>query len=202
MQSPPILWPSEKTPSNEVAAVKDLYAHLTGLQFNVEAWDAGLQLYLLSIRRPHDVERDVARRWRFVAGHECVMQLWHLKHRLNNIRGIKVKKCPSLASCIDFVRLRAAAKALSQAFPGIEELRHAVAHAGEFEAEPEVHAPDGMFALTKLGEDGQFSAPFRGQVYQLDISEQSLRTLTEVVEECFGAFRGAAEALETEGHLE
>jgi hypothetical protein len=44
MQAPPLLWPSTATPLGEFKAVKDLYAHLMGLMYNVEAWDAGLQL--------------------------------------------------------------------------------------------------------------------------------------------------------------
>ena len=91
---------------------------------------------------------------------------------------------------------------LSDYFPGIEFLRHAIAHQGENEAFPEVHAPDGKFALTGFREPDRFSAPYRGKLYYLDITDQSLNRITEVVAEYFEAFNAAAIELEKQGHLE
>lgn len=67
MDSAPLLWPSVDTPAKEVAAIKDLYAHLVGLKYSVEAWEAALLLYQIAQRPPTSISRAVASRWRFVA---------------------------------------------------------------------------------------------------------------------------------------
>ena len=202
MLSPPLLWPSAVTPSAELEAVKNLYAQLTGLKYNVEAWDAGLQLYKLALRRPSQVSRDVANKWRFVAAAECVFQLHHLKKRIEKIRGITVKTCPSLSEFIDSARLRQSAKLFNDYFPEIDGLRDAMAHAGEFDAHPEVHAPDGMFALTGFREEHTFSAPLKRKLYHLAIADETLTRITEVVNILFEGFVLASKMLETQGHIE
>jgi len=202
MLSPPLLWPSVATPRAEFAAVKDLYEHLTGLKYNVEAWDAGLQLDNLAMHPPTDVDRDVAARWRFVAAGECVFQLHHLKKRIEKIRGVMIKKCPSLSDAIDFTKLRQSAKLLNEYFPDIDGLRDAMAHAGEFDAHPEIHAPDGMFALKGFREPHRFSAPFKRKLYYLDITDETLARITEVVVKIFEGFMPASEMLEAQRHVE
>lgn len=202
MLSPPLLWPSVATPRAEFAAVKDLHAHLTGLKYNVEAWDAGLQLYKLAMHPPSEVARDVASRWRFVAAGECVFQLHHLKKRIEKIRGVVIKKCPSLSDSIDSTLLRQSAKLLNDYFPEIDGLRDAMAHAGEFDAHPEDHAPDGMFALKGFREPHRFSAPFKRKLYHLDITDETLARITEVVVKFFEGFMPASEMFEAQGHVE
>ena len=98
--------------------------------------------------------------------------------------------------------MRGARKMLDDYFPDIEALRHATAHKGENEAHPEVHAPDGKYALSGFREPDRFSAPYEGQLYYLDITDQSLQRIIEVVTEFFGAFQVAATELEKQGHLE
>lgn len=202
MLAPPLLWPSKSTPPGEFAPIKDLYSHLTGLKFSIEAWDAGLQLYKLALHPPAQVRRDVASRWRFVAAGECVFQLHHLKKRIEKIRGVKIKKCPSLSGSIDMARLRASAKLLNDYFPGIDGLRDAMAHVGEFDAHPEDHAPDGMFALKGFRKEHTFSAPFKRKIYQLDITDETLARITEVVNMFFEGFVPASQTLEAQGHVE
>ena len=75
----PLLWPSSQTPVAEVAEVKDLYAHLTGLAYSVQAWEAALLLYQTALNPPPLVSRAVASRWRFVACNECALELYHLR---------------------------------------------------------------------------------------------------------------------------
>ena len=202
MPSAPLIWPSLLTPANETEALKDLYAHLAGLQYSIEAWEAGLLLYQMAKRPPPSVSRTVASRWRFVACNECVLELYHLRARLEKIQSVKLRNCPSLRPLIDMSGLRSARKRLDEYFPDIEALRHATAHKGENEAHPEVHAPDGMHALSGFREPDRFSAPYQGQLRYLTITEQSLQRIVEVVEEFFKAFELAAKELEKQGHLD
>lgn len=202
MPRPSLLWPSVLTPAGETAAVKDLYAHLAGLQHSVEAWEAALLLYLTAKNPPPSISRPVANRWRFVACNECALELYHLRARLEKIQSVKLRNCPSLRTWIDRSKLRSARKRLDEYFPDIEALRHATAHKGENEAHPEVHAPDGQYALSGFREPDRFSAPYQGQLRYLDITHESLKRITEVVTEFFGAFELAARELENQGHLE
>jgi hypothetical protein len=198
----PLLWPSLTTPPTEVAGIKDLYAHLTGLMYSIEAWEAGLLLYQTAKQPPSSVSRSVARRWRFVACTECVFELYHLRARLEKIQSVQLRKCPSLRALIDKSKLRSARKKFDEYFPDIEPLRHATAHRGENEAHLEVHAPDGQYALTGFREVDVYSAPYEGQLRNLAITNQSLGRITEVVTEFLSAFEEAAGELEKQGHLE
>jgi len=91
---------------------------------------------------------------------------------------------------------------LDEFFPDIEALRHATAHKGENEAHPEIHAPDGLHALSGFRQPDRYSAPYRGQLYHLDITRKSLERIEEVVSQFFNAFEVVAQELEKQGHLE
>gem|GEM_PF-1186424 len=129
-------------------------------------------------------------------------QLHHLKKRIEKIRGVVIKKCPSLSDAIDSTLLRKSTKLLNDYFPEIDGLRDAMAHAGEFDAHPEVHAPDGMFALKGFREPHRFSAPFKRKLYHLDITDETLTRITEVVVLFFEGFMPASAMLEAQGHVE
>lgn len=197
-----LLWPSIATPTSEIAGIKDLYAHLTGLEYSLQAWEAGLLLYQLANQPPSTISRSVARRWRFVACNECVLELYHLRARLEKIQSVQLRKCPSLRAAIDISKLKIARKKLDEYFPDIEPLRHAIAHKGQNEAHPEIHAPDGQYALTGFREVDIYSAPYEGQLRHLALTNQSLQQITEVVAEYLSAFDAAAAELEKQGHLE
>ncbi|WP_332778286.1 hypothetical protein [Polaromonas sp.] len=182
--------------------MKDLYAHLAGLKYSVQAWKAALLLYLTAKNPPPSITRDVASRWRFVACNECILELYHLRARLEKIQSVKLRNCQSVRAMVDMSRLKDARKRLDEYFPGIEALRHATAHKGQNEAHPEVHAPDGQYALFGFREPDRFSAPYEGQLHYLDITHQSLGRITEIVTEYLGAFKLAARELEMQGHIE
>jgi hypothetical protein len=201
MPRAPLLWPSIHTQSDEIPAVKDLYAHLTGLEYSVQAWEAAFLLYVTAKNPPAPISRDVARRWQFVACNECILELFHLRSRLEKIQAVKLRNCPSIRPHVDMVGLKAARKALDEYFPHIEPLRHAVAHKGQNEAHPELHAPDGQFALYGIREN-RFVAPYEGEYRFLDITQESLQRIAEVVTEYLRAFEPAAKVLELQGHIE
>jgi len=202
MPRSPLLWPSVATPGEEVAAIKTVYAHLAGLEYSVLAWEAALMLYKTAKHPPPSISRSVASRWRFIACNECVLELYHLRARLEKIQSVLLRTCPSLRSLLNASKMRSARKMLDDYFPDIELLRHATAHKGENEAHPEVHAPDGKYALTGFREPDRFGVPYEGQLHYLDITDQSLQRIIEVVREFFGAFQVAATELEKQGHLE
>lgn len=198
----PLLWPSIATPSAEISGIKDLYAHLTGLEYSLEAWEAGLLLYQTAKQPPSSVSRSVASRWRFVACNECVLELYHLRARLEKIQSVQLRKCPSVRAAIDISKLKSARKKLDEYFPDTEALRHATAHKGQNESHPDIHAPDGTYAFTGFREVDVYSAPYEGQLRHLAITNQSLEKINEVVAEFLSAFEAPAAELERQGHLE
>jgi hypothetical protein len=86
---------------DEADAVLDLNANLHGVAFNVEAWSAALELYKFSRSRPDNVDRNLARKWRFIAADQCVMQLYYLRERLKVIKP-QDQGCKTIADVIDF----------------------------------------------------------------------------------------------------
>ncbi|MES2508624.1 MAG: hypothetical protein V4625_01775 [Pseudomonadota bacterium] len=198
----PVLWPSVLTSPEEVGQIKDLYAHLTGLAYSVEAWDAALQLYRTSKNPPSGIPHAIADRWRWIACHECIFELYHLRSRLEKIQSVRLRGCPSLRPYIDMEKIKRARKRLDEYFPDIEALRHATAHKGENEAHPEVHAPDGLYALTGFRKADRFSTPYQGKLRYLDITDQSLKRIVEVITEFVAAFEAPAAELEKQGHIE
>jgi hypothetical protein len=202
MTRAPLLWPSIATPSAEIVGIKDLNAHLTGLKFSIEAWEAGLLLYQTAKQPQLTISRSVARRWLFIGCTQCILELYHLRARLEKIQSVQLRKCPSLHAAIDMLKLRSSRKKLDEYFPDIESLRHATAHSGENESHPEDHAPDGLYALSGFREADVYSTPYKGCMRRLAITNQSLELITKVVEEFFSSFETAAAELEKQGHLE
>jgi hypothetical protein len=202
MVPPPLLWPSLITPANEVAAIKDLHASLWGVAYNVEAWSAALNLFKMAKEPPSSVSPTDARQWKFIASNECVLQLDHLRERLEKIKGHKVHVCQSLSDSIDFDKLRSAPKMLDKYFVGIYDLRCAVAHAGAIDVLPAKHAPESGYLLHGFNEPDRFSAAHNGIVRHLDITDLTLMRIQEIVSEFFLAFAPAASLLECQGHLD
>jgi hypothetical protein len=144
----------------------------------------------------------VTRRWRFIACNECVLELYHLRSRLEKIQAVLLRSCPSLRGLLDGARIRRARKMLDDYFPDVEPLRHATAHKGENEAFPEKHSGDDFPSLTGFREPDRFSLPFEGELRYLDITNQSLQRITEIVNEFFKGFEVAAAELEKQGHID
>lgn len=200
--TPPTLWPSVATPLGEIEHIKELHIQLLAVTYNVEAFQAALLLHQFASARPAQVDRDVARRWVFLAAAECVFQLHHLKVRLAAIKAKKLRPCASIYPLIDVQRAREAAGRLNKLFPDVDALRNALAHAAANGMHPEAHAPNGQFGLTGFAQPGVFSAPFQGVMRSLRISNDTLAQINEVVSDYFLAFVPAAHELARAGHLD
>lgn len=182
--------------------MRNLYAHVFSLTASVENWRAALLLYQASKIPPAAIPRDAARRWQFIAAHECILELYNFRARLAKIQSVLLKQCPSVRPHIDMGLVRDSRKKLDELFPDAEAMRHAVAHKGENEAHPEVHAPDGRLALSGFREPDRYSLPYEGKLRHLDMTDSSLEKLTDVLTMFVGAFSTAARELERQGHLD
>ncbi|MDM0072783.1 hypothetical protein QTH90_00190 [Variovorax sp. J2P1-59] len=202
MLNVPPLWPSVLTPPAEVPAIKDLKANLYGVASNVEAWASALRLYAFAKQKHVAMDRKDFWQWRFIACHECGLQLHHLRERMEKIKGYKLAACPSIAPFVNKGELRIATTLLDKQFPNIDQLRHAIAHAGEFDTLPDGHVPAGDFGLVGFRENDRFSAYFEGELRTLGMTDESLAQITKIAARYLGAFEPAAKALELQGHLE
>lgn len=199
---PPLLWPAINTPEEEIEAIKELGSSLHGLYFNVEAWDAALQLYKFSKNQHHNVSRDLARKWKFIAIHECVMQADYLRERLEFLPRRKGMNCPTISATMNRAIFDEAIALFHKHFPEMKLLRHAVAHFGMIESQPEHHAPDGLFAIYKIEDNDVFKAPYKGVVRELAITDATSQKLANVIAMIFQAFTPSANTLERLGYAD
>ncbi len=130
------------------------------------------------------------------------MELYHLRSRMKLIQSVQLKTCPSVFCLVDSKALRKSRKKLDEYFPGIESLRHHVAHSGEIESDRSEFSPEKLPYLSGLREPNIYSAMHNGKVHRLAITDASAAQIAEVVEEYLKAFQLAANTLEKEGHLE
>lgn len=202
MLTPPLLWPSIQTPASEIPTIKDLNANLLGVTYNVEAWATAFRLYQFAKQCPSGASAADSRSWKFIAAHECVHQLHHLKERLEKIKGFKIRACPTLTSSIDSKQLRAASKLLDEYFPDIDQLRHAIAHAGANDVLPGKHLPEHGYLLVGFIDEDRYSSPYQGIDRSLSLTEDTLERIREVASSFLLVFEPAAKLLQHQGHLE
>jgi hypothetical protein len=197
----PTIWVPSVFPGTDSENIRFLGAVLHALKFDVEAWAAALELYKFAKLRKSDLElssidRDLARKWQWIAIHECVMQMYYLRERMRIVRGEKLKACPSMAQHVDNETSRTAIKLLDAHFPDIDKLRDAIAHSSGRDSRPHLHAPDGELAPTRISTDDKLEVPYKGRVIYLDIGEKTLQELVLVVKMFLSAFEPAEKALE------
>jgi hypothetical protein len=197
----PLLWPSVATPPDEAMAIKDLYANLMGICYQVDDWRAALALYEFSKSQPDSVNTHLASKWRFIATNEAIMVLFHLQEAMKAIVSHKVRLCPSLEQYIDHDKLRMARKTLADRFPGHDDLRNATAHSGSIGTNSAKHAHDGI-GLRGFFQPDHYSAPYNGALRTLPITPASLAALEEASAMFLEAFVPAAVWLERQGHAE
>lgn len=197
LRKPPLLWPPRGLSEEETDAIKWLNASMHGLLASADAWAAALELFHFGKARPPQVRSDVARRWQWIAIHECAMQIAYLRERIDIIRGRLVKASPIVQQHIDKGAMRRAVKLFDEYFPNHLAIRHAIAHSGEVDLSPERHAPAGtIYALTRINEADRLELTFEGATHTLDITNATLLKIQEIVSTFWDAFAPAAKVLE------
>jgi hypothetical protein len=196
---PPMISPLPRFSKGEADNTDFLNALLWAVKFDVEAWAAALELFRLAKLRRGDpdltrTERDLARKWQWIAARECVMQLYYLKERLVIIRE-KLGLCPTVAQHVDGQALRTAANLLDSQFPAIDKLRHAVAHSSGVDSRPHMHAPDGKYGFSRFRKGDRLEIAYQGTVSHLDINDETLSKLVSIATRFLGAFVPSAKAL-------
>lgn len=197
MKKPPLIWPPRGLSKEETAAIKWLSATMYGLLGSVEAWEAALELFQYGKSRPPQIKSDIARRWQWIAIHECVMQVSFLREQMDIIRGRLVKTSPLVHRHLDKAALRSSFKLFDEYFPDYREIRHAIAHSGEVSLNPERHSADGsIYAITKISSIDRLELEYKGRSLTMDITRATLTKIEAVVSTFWDAFAPAARELE------
>lgn len=133
--------------------------------------------------------------YRIIAAKEAAMCLFHLHHTLEALAS-QIKLCPETAHTVDVLKIKEARKNFSNAFPNVENMRHAVAHAGELFKSPQAAkrheqkidytAPNGSFSskgngvLLSMLEDRTYSVGWEGRVFEVRVTTETLQAVQRV----------------------
>jgi hypothetical protein len=145
--------------------------------------------------------------WKFVAGRDGAMSLYHFLRTLEAIRG-SLNLIPSLRGNIDHVLLRKSERFFHNHFPVALKMRTAIAHLGEIgntieKRKRNVLAKgdfEGLFFNITQGENikmnqsfdfYRFMMTFEGEVITYDLNMLSYQRLLAIVQDCFDAFASA-----------
>ena len=133
IMNPPMLI-SSGLPEDEGHATWTISIWLIELHAYVDSFEAALYIYddySARIRRAYqnDKDPDIPPRTVFVAARDAAMTIYHLTTAMRQIKAT-LTYCPTLKEHVDHDMLKLAQKRLAALAPGIENLRHAISHAG------------------------------------------------------------------------
>ena len=185
-------------PENEQDAVKRTDRALMSVADHICKFRYALQLYdmcfhALAQRLPVE-EHSKMTAWKFIAGRDGSMQLYHVGKALGYVDSAR-KRSQTLASHMDLPEYKLADKLFTSSFPGHENVRHAVGHAAEFSDRMDEHiakgSPSNRVPGVELEDDATIMIPegFEGKKYfstvdgravSYDLSNESLAKLESV----------------------
>jgi len=148
----------------------------------------------------------VVRGWKWVAARDGAMSIYHVQKTLSGI-GHWTKSCPTLFAAVDREALKIARKVFEEVFPNSENMRHAVAHHGEFAERRKRKGSDGTdkdyegegisirnvqdIELDML-DNSRYTITYEGNVISYDLSTKSYTALLDVLYAFYGAFATAS----------
>ena len=143
--------------------------------------------------------------YRIIAARDGAMNIFHFGCSLEAIKR-QLPKCASLASSTDAIKLRNAVKQFKLSFPHADNVRHAVAHAGEICSTPlkiksseQKSDHEGVgFRSTAGGHflgalyERTYSVSNLGEVFSVTLDNESIRKLAHVISLVDQAFQNPA----------
>lgn len=146
--------------------------------------------------------------WKFVAGRDGAMSIYHLATVFDGVQQITATT-PGLTPLADRAKFKAANKFLARDFPELEKVRHAVAHVGEkmkSKAKFAEHAFSGDISELGIGTgrtagltfsnnfvDDRFTNTWEGKVLSYALNLETLKKLVAIRDEIWGAFAGGVQ---------
>ena len=190
-----------RVPPPEVSSVFSLGGALRDVVRNVESFSDALALFQFA-----DSVEDKKQgwSWKLIAARDSALQVYHLWHRLNDVRAA-LRNSPTLLSYVDTGELRLAAKLFDSHFKA-HSVRHSVAHAAETANQADQHVVKNYegYGMKITGAGGVFVpgglqgntylATFKGEMVTLAMTDETLRKIYSVVEIFFNAFNDVIDA--------
>jgi hypothetical protein len=188
--------PLDSVPLAERGAVEHLNDALRDLAHFVEQFASALDLYDYS--RSLTFGARGAHSWMFIAGRDGAMAIYHFGMAMKGIRTSLGKQCPTLLDLADRTKLRSAKKSLKDMVPNFEDVRHAVAHAGEVMNDRDTSDRHSISIPERLvkkliyrncfDSNGKFRNTYNGKLQEYELSSQTLAELNRILQEFYSAF--------------
>ncbi len=145
--------------------------------------------------------------YRMIAARDGALSVFHFKCCLEAIKK-QLPRSKSLSALVDSVKIREILKRFSVLFPHTDNVRHAIAHAGEIFTSPERMKQHGMkvsrygpgFAVHEGGyllsalHDRTYSVGNHGEIFSVTLDRASISNLRTVLSSVQEAFQVAIEA--------
>jgi hypothetical protein len=140
--------------------------------------------------------------FRVIAAKEGAMNIYHFRCTLDAIRK-QIGRCPTTRDTVDALLVKKAVGLFTRHFPNTNNIRHAIAHAGEKfvspgkakqhrQKEAHVRASGGMSGAGGVLDAALFnrtySVGWEGAVFELQIDESSIAKLAEIMNLALSAF--------------
>lgn len=158
-------------------------------------------------RQDHE-RMEAPRAWQHIAARDAVMCIYHFWQAMEAVKE-NLKKCPTIDPKIDWSKCRAATDLMKKYFPGRDSMRQAIAHSAELTKTPKEFrknsvdgpyaSPDGSMQM-KAGaseiyvgymlnaDTRRYQTMHRGTIHTCDITNDSLKSLEEIMVVFFSAF--------------
>jgi hypothetical protein len=169
-------------PEKEKEAVQAVQNGLRNLATYVQHFSAALALFhhaeqILAQQEQHSDIRQAARGWKFLAGRDGAMTIYHFGIAAEGVRRA-LGLCPTLRPAVDILALRRATKACRSHFPAFEKMRHAVAHAAEKLKTPKQRKEHAVGGKLNIGQNfipgNTFQTSWESEVLTYGLSKESL----------------------------
>jgi hypothetical protein len=187
--------------SNEYWVAADIWKSLMSLSTFIGKFDSAVLLFEFV---SNAIAGPMRSEWRFIAARDAAMQVFHFSEAFDDIRR-RLRTSPAFLAKADIGRLRGADKSFRKFFPGLDLIRHSIAHAGTHlntRDKYQKHAVKGpkQFAGISLAEgtnvavnsglDGNvFTMTGGGDVLTCEISRRSADQMHDVLLLIAGAFQ-------------
>lgn len=172
-------------PTSEWHAAYLVKSALESLDRHIEGFAAAVAIYDFSIALPNN-----APEWKFVAGRDGAMTIYHFGVVIEGIRK-SLAVARTLGQSVNHDIIRDAQKKFRLAFPDATKLRDGVSHIAEKMKTTDLHKEHsirGALTITDAYVGRVFIISWEGDSVTYEVSESSLRCLQEIRDSIWSSF--------------
>ncbi|WP_273455276.1 hypothetical protein [Nevskia ramosa] len=205
-------WPptikTDSLSSEETLAVHALTASLHNAKTHLLNFHSALSLFNANFRLPSENQKGIdTASWKDVAFRDGAMTVFHFGKTIEGVRNylnLHPTPFPFTKPKVDLADIKESVKMLKASFPFYEDLRHAVAHAGELNRTAETMRSHTYSGTISFGDEmsiqlngaqgghithgNTFFIGFEGKILSYELSEKSLSNMTSIRDVFWRAF--------------